>query len=97
MENKKRTPEQPCIQNMDSLMRYCALIQDVKIIMHQVITPERIRAVREFTEELERRNRNAISTRNPLPAPAGLYEYDLFMYGYISGIRAERQKRRGKA
>ena len=90
---KKTPPANIPAAQMNAIMRYCALIQDVKIIMHQVITPERIRAVREFTEELERRNQNAISTRNPLPAPAGLYEYDIFLYGYITGIRAERQKK----
>ena len=97
MENKKRTPEQPCIQNMGSLMRYCALIQDVKIIMKQKISTEQMKALKSFTSELDRRNSNAVNTRQPLPAPESLYLYFIFLYGYISGIRAERQKRRGKA
>lgn len=98
METKKKTPpaDIPAAQ-MNAIMRYCALLEDIRIVMHQLIASDRFKAVMQFSEELDRRNRNALAIGEPLPAPKGLYEYDLFMFGYISGIRAERQKRRGKA
>lgn len=92
MTDKKKMPE-PGIQNMDAILKYCALIQDVKIIMKQQISMEQMRTLNNFVDELDRRNRNAVNTRQPMPAPESLYLYFIFLYGYISGIRAERQKK----
>lgn len=96
METKKKTPpaDIPAAQ-MNAIMRYCALLEDIKIIMKQPF--KCFRTVKEFKIEVDRQNRNALKTGKPLPVPDCMYDYGLFMYGYISGIRAERQKRREKA
>ncbi len=98
METKMKTPpaDIPAAQ-MNDIMRYCALLQDIKIIMHQPIRTTQLKALDEFKRELDRRNGNALAIGKPLPAPESLYLYFIFLYGYISGIRAERQKRRAKA
>lgn len=97
--NMKKTSQTGCIPpaQMNAILRYCKLLDDVKIILNMPIRTDLLKALNELGKELNRRNHNALARGERMPAPSGMYEYDLFMYGYITGVRAERQKRRAKA